>query len=406
MQYSGIDNACTDSVNCPTSIQRSGAFTLVEMLVVIAIIGLLAALLLPSFSQAKNRTKRIQCVSDLHQTGEAYHVFANDHNGKLPAQVSTNEGGASEFVAAGYLMPGPFYFGFRYIQPLAYALNNPSLLACPADLGRWPGTDFNQFSNTNLSYDVGVVADANDPRWILAADRGLPGNFRNGNESIRQVPGPRKAWIGAHGHSGNILFADTHVELSSDSAFSSQIAVPEDLVYPSVPNPSAIYVTTTVTGHPGSGSGPTDGSADNPAGSSVPNFTDHGSAHPMATQRSQPSSLPAGLGAVPHGVAEAYPHQPDSRLISQPSAVELSNPVAAVLDATNRLEVTNIIAADITNADMSDGNREAARVFGGFLFGTYFLILVLVLAYLAYRVWKWHQKKEQARARARSFPET
>ena len=122
------------------------------MLVVIAIIGILAALLLPVLEQAKARAKRVECVSDLTEFGVAFHLFANDHGGKFPTQVSTNDGGSMEFAAAAYQIPGAFYFAFKFVRPLAGALGTPKVCACPADLERPPATNFNQFSNSNLSY--------------------------------------------------------------------------------------------------------------------------------------------------------------------------------------------------------------------------------------------------------------
>ena len=60
-------------------------FTLVEMLVVIAILGVLAALLLPAFSRAKARARNAACLSQLRQLGIATRMYADDNNNRLPA---------------------------------------------------------------------------------------------------------------------------------------------------------------------------------------------------------------------------------------------------------------------------------------------------------------------------------
>ncbi|HEX5220619.1 MAG TPA: type II secretion system protein [Verrucomicrobiae bacterium] len=50
----------------------------------IAIIGILAAMLLPALGSAKERARRVQCVSNLRQTGLALQMYANDNAGRLP----------------------------------------------------------------------------------------------------------------------------------------------------------------------------------------------------------------------------------------------------------------------------------------------------------------------------------
>ncbi|WP_083809140.1 prepilin-type N-terminal cleavage/methylation domain-containing protein [Pedosphaera parvula] len=71
-------------------IGNGSAFSLTELMVVIAIIGILAALLLPTLSQAKGRAQRAQCVSNLHQLGVGLQTFLADHHAYPVLILSTN----------------------------------------------------------------------------------------------------------------------------------------------------------------------------------------------------------------------------------------------------------------------------------------------------------------------------
>jgi prepilin-type N-terminal cleavage/methylation domain-containing protein len=70
------------------SMAMRRGFTLIELLVVIAIIALLAAMLLPVLSRAKESGRRISCLNNLKQLSLAAQMFVNDNNGNYPPRSS------------------------------------------------------------------------------------------------------------------------------------------------------------------------------------------------------------------------------------------------------------------------------------------------------------------------------
>ena len=96
---------------------RRTGMTLVELLVTIAIIGILVGLLLPAVQQARQAARRAHCANNLHQIGLAMHMFSNAHGGRFP--TSTH---------------GTFDFESTWIYTLAPFMENvESVRICPED---------------------------------------------------------------------------------------------------------------------------------------------------------------------------------------------------------------------------------------------------------------------------------
>jgi len=66
------------------------AFTLIELMVVIAIVATLAAMLLPALGRAKEMGRRIHCLNNLKQLGLALQMYIDEHNGLLPPREHPN----------------------------------------------------------------------------------------------------------------------------------------------------------------------------------------------------------------------------------------------------------------------------------------------------------------------------
>ena len=174
-------------------VKTFAAFTLVELLTVMAIIAVLAALLLPVASRAKEAARASVCLSNLHQVGLALQIYVSENNNKLPVMrdVSTDPA-----VAATNIFPA-------INKVLAAPLGNPNVLRCPSD-------NQHLFELTGSSYSWNSLLNGEDADHLVVfsisfSPQEIPVVFDK--DAFHQARGPDKAvnYLYADGHIKNLL---------------------------------------------------------------------------------------------------------------------------------------------------------------------------------------------------------
>jgi prepilin-type N-terminal cleavage/methylation domain-containing protein len=148
--------------------REPGGFTLVELLVVIGIIALLISILLPALSQTRESANRIKCSSNLRQAGQAFQLFANEHDGWLPSNMLNVSRNATQITGwtdpwwASYMDAGDYqHMAERYRL-------KPEIFTCPSVAYR-EGGDFaviyvlpNQYGVTQQQFEAALVTNKID----------------------------------------------------------------------------------------------------------------------------------------------------------------------------------------------------------------------------------------------------
>ena len=231
-------------------VSRRPAFTLVELLVVVAIIAVLAALLLPSLTQCKAAARRAQCTSNLRQLGVAAELYWDDNEGACfrYSGARTNGGqlywfgwlqdgaeGERDFDArAGALFPYLQEGGVELCPSLRYADAQFKLKAKGAAYGygynlhfsaptKQPPVNLNRLKRPS---DTAVFADAAQVNTFLAP--ASPANPLL--EEFYYVNATEPTAHFRHATFANVAFADGHVAGESPVAGSLDPNLPAERV--------------------------------------------------------------------------------------------------------------------------------------------------------------------------------
>ncbi|HTV63228.1 MAG TPA: prepilin-type N-terminal cleavage/methylation domain-containing protein [Verrucomicrobiae bacterium] len=149
--------------------RRCHGFTLIELLVVIAVIAILAALLLPALSSARQRAWTAKCLSNLHQIGIGMRIFADENSEFYP-----ESGGDIYWGAVDPTTQKP-----SWLEQIYPGVGNTNVYNCPANVLLGPQYEgpFNYFNGCNAAYiEAGAYAPVNGAKILFPSAYVLGGD--------------------------------------------------------------------------------------------------------------------------------------------------------------------------------------------------------------------------------------